>query len=420
MFSKLGFQCLLKVLNNLYLMPIIMGVFLLFCLLVCAKPTHAEEPKSNDETQKSDPPAEKEKREGPRFVIHATGNRARASFAPRPPAPPPARPPMPPPPGQPPPTGPQPGPPSLGAPPDQPSDGGPTPKPPGEPSEKPSKEPHLTPPAETDEQKDVSRHAEPIFGISAGDETSRHGFWTTAMVADLESFETDEKYDGALYMMLVGADHKITESFLGGVSLGYEYVNLDADTNEDAFESRGFTITPYVAIVLFENLTFDAVFSYAVLNNEVKQVSDDADAVFGNYTSQRTVISANFNYYMLKANWHLSTVAGYMYVNEDQDAYRLTDENTDSVEEATSYVGEWRFGLRVGYFWGDFEPYLAGAYLYDNTWNDDSEDRDEIEGAIGLDFYPTDDFICSMAAAHTFFRDDTRNTRIMFNLRFEF
>jgi len=412
-------------------------------LLVCAKPTHAEEcvctpdgkcsqdgrpvascpssdqnpaedPESDDEAQKSDPPAEKEKREGPRFVIHATGNRARAAFAPRPPAPPSVRPPTPPPPGQPPPTGPSPG-----APPSQPSDGGPTPKPSGEPSEKLPKEPHLTPPAETDEQKDVSRRGEPIFGISAGDETSRHGFWTTAMVADMESFETDEKYGGALYMMLVGADHKITESFLGGVSLGYEYVNLDADTYEDAFESKGFTVTPYVAIVLFENLTFDALFSYAVLDNEVKQVSDDADAVFGDYTSQRTVISANLNYYMLKANWNFSAVAGYMYVNEDQDAYQLTDENTN-VDEAASYVGEWRFGLRAGYFWGDFEPYLAGAYLYDNTWNDDSKDRDEIEGAIGLNFYPTDDFICSMAAAHTFFRDDVRNNRIMFNLRFEF
>jgi hypothetical protein len=137
-------------------------------------------------------------------------------------------------------------------------------------------------------------------------------------------------------------------------------------------------------------------------------------------SDRQSVISANINYYMLKANWNLSAVAGYMYVNEEQDAYQLTDENTTGVDEATSYIGEWRFGLRVGCFWGAFEPYLSGAYLYDNTWNDDSEDRDEIEGGIGLDFYPTDDFIYSLAAAHSFFRNDSRNTRVMLNLRFEF
>lgn len=141
---------------------------------------------------------------------------------------------------------------------------------------------------------------------------------------------------------------------------------------EGAFKSKGFTLTPYLAIVLFDNLTFDALFSYAILDNE------------------------------------------------DQEAYQLTDENKTSVDEAVSYVGEWRFGLRAGYFWGDFEPSLSGAYLYDNTWNDDSEDRDEIEGGIGLDFYPADHFIFSLAAAHTFFREHIRNTRVMFNLRFEF
>jgi len=58
--------------------------------------------------------------------------------------------------------------------------------------------------------------------------------------------------------------------------------------------------------------------------------------------------------------------------------------------------------LRVGYFRGAFEPYLSAAYLYDNTWNDDSQDRDEIEGGVGLDFYSTDNFIFNLAAAILF------------------
>ncbi|MDM8557082.1 autotransporter outer membrane beta-barrel domain-containing protein [Desulfococcaceae bacterium HSG7] len=426
MFGKLDFPYLLKALRYLSGMRVVMGAFLLFCIIVCTKSLHAETPESNDEsptTETHEPndvpppqPAEEppepppKKRQGPRLVIHATANRARTAFAPRPPAPPaPVRPA--PPPSQP-PAGPQPG---------QPPDKGPAPKQSGEPSDTPPDEPRQTPPTETDERGDVSRHAAPVSGISAGDEPSRYSFWTTAMAADMESFETDEDYSGATYMMLVGADHKITENFLGGVSLGYEYIHLDADASGDTFQSRGFTLTPYMAIVLSDNLAFDALFSYTVLSNEVKEVSEDAGTAFGNYTSQRTMISANMNYYMLKDGWNLSAVAGYMYVNEDQEAYRLTDEDTDIVDEATSYVGEWRFGLRAGYFFqGAFEPYLEGAYLYDNTWNDDSEDRDEIEGGIGFNYYPSDRFICSLTVAHSFLRDDSRNTRVMFNLRFEF
>ncbi len=393
-------------------MLIVMGVVLLFCLLVCTKSVHAEAPHPDEEPPKPKPPPEKH--QGPRLVIKATGNRARAAFAPRPP------PVKPPPAAQPPPTGPQPGQPSQGAPPGQPSDKGPTPKPSGKPSEKPTDKPYQTPPTETDERGDVSMSVDPIFGISAGDEPSCYSFWTTVMFTDMESFETDENYSGATYMMLVGADRKITESFLGGVSLGYEYVDLDADASVDAFKSKGFTITPYMAIVLSDNLAFDALFSYTALDNEAQEASEYAGTAFGSYNSQRTMISANMNYYMLKADWIFSAVAGYMYVNEDQDAYQLTDENADKVDEATSYVGEWRFGLRAGYFQDAFETYLAVAYLYDNTWNDDSEDRDEIEGGIGFNFYPADSFIFNWEAAHSFFRDDTRNTRVMFNLRFEF
>ena len=65
------------------------------------------------------------------------------------------------------------------------------------------------------------------------------------------------------------------------------------------------------------------------------------------------------------------------------------------------------------------EPYISAAYLYDNTWNS-SGDRDELEGAIGLDFYPTDAFIGSLEVTHSFFRDDISNTRILLNLRYEF
>lgn len=379
----------------------------------------------SQEPQEERPPEPKEagdkgKRQGPRLVIHAAGNRARAALAPRPSRPlmpPPGKPPKPP--GQGPP-GPQPSPPSQNAPLGKPSEDSSKPPPDKEPSDKPQREPPTAPLNNLENQDDFSRFSTPVMGLSAGCQAFQHGFWTTTMASALESSEDSEKYEGAMLMGLVGLDHKITENLLGGLSLGYEWVDLDANANANAFISKGVSVTPYVAVVLFDNLTLDALFGYAVLFNEVKEASDTGSAS-GIYRSQRTLASANLNYYMLWDSWNLSAQAGYMHVNEDQEAYQLIDGGmSERVEQANSYMGEWRLGARVGYFWGDVEPYLESAYLYDNTWNDDGEDRDEIEVALGLDYYPSDDFIFSITAANSYLRDDVGNTRLMLNLRFEF
>ncbi|MDM8542340.1 autotransporter outer membrane beta-barrel domain-containing protein [Desulfococcaceae bacterium HSG9] len=257
-------------------------------------------------------------------------------------------------------------------------------------------------------------------GIASGDEAPKLGLWLTPSVSWLDDDNIASQYDGNLYLIMVGADYKVTDRLLLGVSTGYEDTDLDTQFNDGTFQSQGFTIAPYIGFVILDGLTADAILAYTFLNNDVERDRTTGQRLAGDYDSGRSMVSANLNYYTLLNNWSFSGIAGYMYVSEDQDAYIQTGADSNSVDQFTAYLGEWRLGGRAGYLFDKFEPYIAAAYLYDNTWNSSADDRDELEGAIGLDFYPTDAFIGSVEATHSFFRDDIANTRILLNLRYEF
>jgi len=257
-------------------------------------------------------------------------------------------------------------------------------------------------------------------GIAAGDAVPKLGVWLTPAVSWLDDDNRNTMYDGNLYLIMAGADYKVTDRLLLGVSAGYEDTDLDTQFNDGTFQSQGFTIAPYLGFVILDGLTADAVFGYTFSNNDVERDRTTGQMLTGDYDSGRSMVSANLNYYALLNNWSLSAITGYMYVSEHQDAYTQTGASENDVGQFTAYLGEWRIGGRAGYLFDKLEPYIAAAYLYDNTWNSSSGDRDEMEGAAGIDFFPTDAFIGSLEVTHSFFRDDITNTRVLLNLRYEF
>jgi hypothetical protein len=79
---------------------------------------------------------------------------------------------------------------------------------------------------------------------------------------------------------------------------------------------------------------------------------------------------------------------------------------------------ELRVGGKAGYMFSFMQPYVGVAYLYDVA--ETKRDPDEVEGAIGIDFFPTENFVISLEAANSFFRYDTYNARFGLNLRYQF
>jgi len=158
---------------------------------------------------------------------------------------------------------------------------------------------------------------------------------------------------------------------------------------------------------------------YTYLDNYMDR-NRSSERIKGSFDSNRFLISSNMNYYTIVQNWNLSAVLGYMYVNENEDAYKEQGSYNFDVERQNIYLGEWRFGGRAGYFINTFEPYISMAYLYDYAWDNGGNDRDELEGVLGCNYYPADNLILSLETTNSFFRDDIENTRLTFNLHFDF
>jgi outer membrane autotransporter protein len=258
-----------------------------------------------------------------------------------------------------------------------------------------------------------------LTGMAAGETVSAFGVWIAPAGSRLESDRTANNYDGSLVTLMAGLDYKPAANLVVGLTLGYDETDLDTDYNDGKFESKGFTIGPYVGYAFTDNLVLDATLTYSFLDNDVDR-DRSTSRIAGSYDSGRWMFATNLNYYALYGNWNLTALAGYMYVSENQDAYTERGGDNFTVEEKTSYLGEWRIGGRAGYLLNNWEPYLSAAYLYDHTWNSNANDRDEIEGTLGVNYYPSDAFILSLEATHSFFRDDFSNSRLLLNLHYHF
>ncbi|MCP4709168.1 MAG: autotransporter outer membrane beta-barrel domain-containing protein, partial [Planctomycetes bacterium] len=105
-------------------------------------------------------------------------------------------------------------------------------------------------------------------GLASGDAAPKLGLWLSPSVSWLDDDNIASRYDGNLYMIMAGADYKISDRLLIGVSTGYEDTDLDTQFNDGTFQSQGCTIAPYIGFVILDGLTADAIFAYTFLNND--------------------------------------------------------------------------------------------------------------------------------------------------------
>ncbi len=223
------------------------------------------------------------------------------------------------------------------------------------------------------------------------------------------------------------------------VSIGYESLDLNTGYNQGSIKDNGFTIAPYAGYALTDNLIFNFLLGYTYMENDVvrTQQSEPINGSFlnqgvtktfstslpeerinGSLDSNRLLFSANVNYAKLINNWSFSAFVGYMYVNEITDNYQEKGGHDLNVSSQDIYLSETRIGGRASYLTNKFEPYVSVAYLYDNDWNYESSDRDELEGTVGLNWSPNDSWIVSLEPSNSFLRENTENTWLMFNLHF--
>jgi len=244
----------------------------------------------------------------------------------------------------------------------------------------------------------------------------RWGVWAMPSVSWLSSPSAASKFNGNLYSFMGGLDYKITERFLVGVGLGYEYLYLKTSFNRGNMSENGLTAMPYAAFMITDTTILDTSFGLTAAHYNTMR----NDNITAKYDSTRTSWGTNLTQYFLLDKWTFSARVGNIYANEYRPTYWESD-NRGPVSSGNTYLGEMQLGGNVSYSFDRFTPFISAAYLYDYALRSgDQMDRDELQGTLGLSFKAMDSLSLNLQLTNSFFRENINNTRLLLNMRYEF
>lgn len=168
--------------------------------------------------------------------------------------------------------------------------------------------------------------------LAAGDELagefggSVFALWGSYSYSDFDSdfvFQgTSLAYEADSHSVLGGLDRLFAERLLLGVAFGYQWVESESAFNGGTTETDGFTIAPYAALLLNDVFSVDATGGYSPLDYDQARISPtDGTTTAAEFDSDRWFAAVNLNALTTLDKWVLSARLGYLYTEEEQDAY---------------------------------------------------------------------------------------------------
>lgn len=213
-----------------------------------------------------------------------------------------------------------------------------------------------------------------LDGVAAGGHFSGWGFWGSFGNTEYDgSLPINAPigrvvYDGSIQSILFGADKLITDQFVLGLALGYEESEAFTFYNGGNNHSDGFTIAPYAAFFINDVLSIDAAFGYTQLEYDTDRVSlaTAGTTNFGSYDSDRWFASVNLNASTNLGQFLVSSRVGYLYTEEDQDAYTETGgADARAVSSRQFDLSQISLGIEVAYDMTYLFPYAGITWAHD-------------------------------------------------------
>ncbi|MBI1206321.1 MAG: autotransporter domain-containing protein [Azospirillum sp.] len=272
------------------------------------------------------------------------------------------------------------------------------------------------------------------IGLSGGDGATKLGVWGSASYTRLRNSLSSTAIKGPLYSVLFGADYKIAEGAVVGGAFSVDITDIETTFNDGSLYSVGYAFSPYAGYAVPKEwldlpgqLSFDVLASFGRVGTDTSR-NRSTTRISGNYDADRYIFAANANYNQLVLeNWDVTGRLGYSWSRQGNDHF--TEDDGTRVDGSSVTLGQGRAGAKVGYLFEKVEPYIGAAYLYDFVFNRQTvagglaqpkNDRDEVEGTIGVAWTPTDTVYGGFEIGHGFFREDNSNTTITLHLRGEF
>lgn len=260
-----------------------------------------------------------------------------------------------------------------------------------------------------------------MSGLSAGDAPPKFGLWGNASYTetDIDSVIADSESDFMLVM--VGVDYKPTANTVVGVALGYEDSDSDTYFNRGEKENDGFTLAPYFAYLINENISISLSGGYSWVSYDQFRTDADNNKVSSDLDSNRWFVSSAVNIYKNYGALNLNIYVGYTISEESMDSF--TESDGTRVDSEDINLNTLNVGMETSYFLGAWEPYVRLGYSYDTEYDAFSEedyDKDYIRAGLGARISFSQNLTGDLLFSTTIDHEDQSEESYMFNIRYEF
>lgn len=264
-------------------------------------------------------------------------------------------------------------------------------------------------------------------GLSAGGKEGRLAVWVNAGYSSFDEDQTAIDSDGDSIAIAVGGDWRFTETFIGGLSVGYQYSDVNTTFNLGTIESDGFFVAPYMAVELTPKLFLDATVGYTMLGNDADRTSGGTK-ITGSYDSDTWFGSANLTGNFQRGRLSIQPGVGILYTVQESDSY--SESNGNFIDSNKTKLGRFRAGARLQYQASDmFAPFVRGDFEYDFKHDDVTvaagitqptyEDKGGVLGA-GVVLSLSDRTRATFEGSTVVGRSDFEQYNLTGNLRFSF
>ncbi|MBF0162794.1 MAG: autotransporter outer membrane beta-barrel domain-containing protein [Magnetococcales bacterium] len=244
---------------------------------------------------------------------------------------------------------------------------------------------------------------EPLTGLSAGGSPARTGLW--ANYDHTRASDATIGVDTRLNNFVIGGDHKVMDKLGVGASVSYQH----SDSSAANADGDAWTVAPYLAYIINNNMGIDAVAGYTWMNTDYAPGRD--------FDTHRYFFASNLNAYTTNLDkWEIGGHVGFMFVKDDVDAYAAIPGNDISFLQAKT-------GIEAAYkITNTVQPYLNLDYEDDLVYEaiPAAYDSAGFVGGIGVRFDLPSSVTGDLHYGKTYGRGNFDQDSFMANLRMNF
>lgn len=241
-----------------------------------------------------------------------------------------------------------------------------------------------------------------LTGMAAGEGAAKTGLWANIdhTRADDQAAGSDTKSNN----FVLGGDYKVMSNMAVGASLSYQDSTQTVASTD--FDTTAWTVAPYMAYLINDNMSADAVIGYTWLDS--KQAGADTGRYF---------LASNLNAFTTDLDkWEVGGRAGFMFVKDSIDGTNGAAGNDISFLQAKT-------GIETSYYaTKTVQPYVSMDYERDLVYEADPTTYDDsgVVGGMGVRVDMPANLLGELRLNKTYGRKDFDQDSITGNLRMSF